>query len=184
MEKPINLDLENDLMNQEVGKHFFRQMAGTEAAEQIIKMRKKRFMRQVDLAKATGMTQSAISRIEQADYASWGFQTYLTVAEGLKAIVHISLEPIEDFLERHKAQDHSGFNTIVTVASVFEHSPLSENSQQSLPGECSIRSAIREQSGGTAAQANADVKPPIAIQERINRGYRERESPLLMAMGA
>jgi DNA-binding Xre family transcriptional regulator len=105
-EKPINLELSKDLEDEEFRKHFFRSLAQMEVAEQIVKMRNRRTMRQVDLAEATEMKQSAISRIEQAGYASWNFQTLLRIAEALRARLRITLDPIEEVVTPHLAKTH------------------------------------------------------------------------------
>lgn len=106
-EKPINLDLADDFKDEEFKKHFFRNLAQTEVAQQIIKMRDKRAMRQVDLAEKAEMKQSAISRIEQADYASWNFQTLLRIAEALGARLRVHLEPIEDTLDASQEKEYA-----------------------------------------------------------------------------
>jgi ribosome-binding protein aMBF1 (putative translation factor) len=54
---------------------YLRAWARTEVANQIREMRQRRRMRQQDVAKKSGTGQSAISRIEKADYEGWTFKT-------------------------------------------------------------------------------------------------------------
>jgi DNA-binding Xre family transcriptional regulator len=105
-EKNIDINLEDDFQDTEFRKNFFRSLAQTEVAEQIIKMRNVRAMRQVDLAQAADMKQSAISRIEQADYASWNFQTLLRIADALDARLRVSLEPIEAMVKTSELRSY------------------------------------------------------------------------------
>jgi hypothetical protein len=55
------------------------------------------------------MRQSAISRIEQAEYSSWTFNTLWRVADALEARVVIQIQPIEEavleFGEHGRAAD-------------------------------------------------------------------------------
>ena len=62
----------------------------------------KRGLRQVDVAAATGMKQSAVSRLEQADYSRWGFPTLLRIAKALDARVKVILEPAEDVIRQYE----------------------------------------------------------------------------------
>lgn len=62
-------------------------------------------MRQIDLAKKSQMKQSAISRIEQADYSGWTFNTLLRVGEALDARLRITFEPAENVIARYEIQD-------------------------------------------------------------------------------
>ncbi len=80
---------------------YLRAWARTEVANQIREMRQRRQMRQQDVARKTGTGQSAISRIEKADYEGWTFKTLLKIAEVLDARLEIALTPIESVVARH-----------------------------------------------------------------------------------
>lgn len=96
---PVRLDLADQLRNDpEFRAEFFKLAADETIASQIRYLRELRDMRQVDLADATGMKQSAISRLEKADYASWNYNTLLRIAKALDARVKITFEPAEDVI--------------------------------------------------------------------------------------
>lgn len=103
---PIKLNLAKRLKeDKEFRNRFFHARAQDEVASSIIDLRKKRKMRQIDLAKHSGMKQSAVSRIEQADYSGWSFTTLQRVAESLDARVRIIFEPIEDVIKFYEQKE-------------------------------------------------------------------------------
>lgn len=76
-----------------------RYMAGVaqcDVAAAIRALRHTRGLRQVDLATRLHTQQSAIARLEAADYDGWTFKTLLALADALGARVRITFEPIED----------------------------------------------------------------------------------------
>lgn len=68
-------------------------------------MRKRRALRQQELAEQAHTGQSAISRIEQQDYDGWTFKTLLNIAVALKARLRIRLEPFEDVAQNHETHE-------------------------------------------------------------------------------
>lgn len=103
---PIKLKLGEKFKNDKKYFHeFFRERAKEEIALQIRSLRKRRELRQFDFAKKVGMGQSAVSRIEQADYAAWTFKTLIRVAETLDARVRIVFEPMESIVEQYLEKD-------------------------------------------------------------------------------
>jgi transcriptional regulator with XRE-family HTH domain len=125
-ERTIDLDISKRLKeDDEFRKGYFRALSRNEMAAQIIKLRKMRKMRQRDLADAVDTRQSAISRLEKADYASWNFQTLLGIAEALNARLHIQLEPSEDVIAQYRQYEESVIDKAVTGDSLLtteEHS--------------------------------------------------------------
>lgn len=108
IEQPINLNIGNRLKgDHEFRKNFFRALSRNEIASQIIRLRKMRNMRQSDLADAVDTRQSAISRLEKADYASWNYQTLLGIAEALDARLNIQLEPVEEAIALYAQHEES-----------------------------------------------------------------------------
>jgi transcriptional regulator with XRE-family HTH domain len=97
--------------------------------------------RQVDLAKESGMLQSAISRIEQADYGNWSLKTLFRVADALDARLRIDFDPIETVIEQYREKE-SEINqnefplelseTIVTCNDVARESFLETADNQNL----------------------------------------------------
>jgi len=103
---PLKLNISKKLKeDRDFRKRFFRGQAQDEIAMSIRSLREKRKMRQIDLAKTSRMKQSAISRIEQADYSSWSFNTLFRVAEALDARLRVTLEPTEAIIARYETQE-------------------------------------------------------------------------------
>lgn len=100
---PLSIDaelaerLERD---PEFRRRYIRKWAQVEVASGIRALRKRRRKRQGELAALANTGQSAISRIEAADYDGWTFKTLLTIAEALGARLRIAFEPLEDVVAR------------------------------------------------------------------------------------
>ncbi|HVP90002.1 MAG TPA: helix-turn-helix transcriptional regulator [Terriglobales bacterium] len=114
-------------------QRFFRGQAADEIAISIRSLREKRKKRQADLAKKAGMKQSAISRIEQADYFGWSFRTLFRVADALDARLRIIFEPTEtviaDYEKREKeTQLNEQFTNVHTANALIK-----EMASQELP---------------------------------------------------
>ena len=104
----VNLDLADQLRDRDFRAEFFRLTAQETIASQIRFLRELRQMRQADLAEITNMKQSAISRIEKADYASWNYATLVRLAEALDARLRITFEPSEDVIRSLEGADSPG----------------------------------------------------------------------------
>jgi transcriptional regulator with XRE-family HTH domain len=106
-EQAVNLNLAQQLLEDEEFRNlFFRAYTRNEIAAQLITLRGKRNLRQADLAKLAKTGQSAISRIEQADYESWNYKTLLRVAEVLKARLTVRFDPIEDVVRQYQEKEN------------------------------------------------------------------------------
>ena len=103
--KSIDLNLGKELRDKDFRDAFFEEWSNDEVADQIRHMRKLRKLRQVDVAKETGMLQSAVSRIEQSKYSSWSFPTLLRIAQALDARVKVVFEPAEDVIRQHENEE-------------------------------------------------------------------------------
>ncbi len=108
---PIKLDLARKLVSRVFRTKFFRKRAQDEIALQIRELRTKRNMRQADLAKICAMKQSAVSRIEQANYSAWNFKTLLRVAEALDVRLRVVLDPMEDVVREYRDRERSTATT-------------------------------------------------------------------------
>jgi len=103
---PIKLNIAKKLKEDKAyRKRFLRRRTQDEIAMNIRSLREKRQMRQVDLASKSNMKQSAISRIEQAEYASWSLTTLFRVAGALSARVRVIFEPVEDVIEKYNEKE-------------------------------------------------------------------------------
>lgn len=83
---------------------FFAGAVADEIARKIRELREMRGnMSQVKLAASAGMKQSAVSRIQQAEYVSWTYKTLSRIADALDARLVITLQPIEDAIAEYDA---------------------------------------------------------------------------------
>lgn len=101
----VKLNFAARLKNKLFRRKFFRNSAQEEVAQQIRELRRKLDMRQVDLAKAAHMKQSAVSRIEQADYSRWSFNTILRIADSLDARVRVLFEPADEVIAGYERRE-------------------------------------------------------------------------------
>lgn len=110
----INAELAERLEKDDAfRRRYIRMWAQTEVATEIRALRKRRGLRQGEVAKLTGTGQSAISRIERADYDGWTYKTLIEIACELKARLRISYEPIEAVVSGYRI--HSSDTSDVEV---------------------------------------------------------------------
>lgn len=100
--KSIKLRIAEKLKDEGYRRRFFRGLAQDEVAQQIRSLRKKRGLIQKDLARQTGMYQSAVSRLEQAEYSRWSLPTLWRIADALDARIRVIFEPAEDVLKHYE----------------------------------------------------------------------------------
>jgi len=96
----IDLGLREVLADPIRRQAFFRTITEDDIAAQIRALRKARGLTQTKFADLAGMKQSAVSRIEQAEYASWTLATLFRVAAALDARWRMILEPAEDAVKQ------------------------------------------------------------------------------------
>lgn len=101
----IDLNVSEELKDPEFAKLFFHQMARDEIAIGIRKLREKRELNQTQLARLAGMKQSAISRLEQAEYSGWSFPTLIRIADALGARLKFIIDPIEDVIREYEREE-------------------------------------------------------------------------------
>ena len=93
----------SEVLHDPVRRHeFFKEIVQDEIASQIRELRKKRELKQSDIAERANMKQSAVSRIEQADYSSWTLTTLLRVAAALDARWRMILQPCEEAIKEYE----------------------------------------------------------------------------------
>lgn len=99
----IDAELADKLQNDDAfRRRYIRFWAQTEVASEIKQLRKARRMLQADVAKLAETGQSAISRIEKAEYDAWTFKTLIRIAEVLRARLRITFEPIETVVSNYR----------------------------------------------------------------------------------
>ena len=105
MLSPIKTNLAQKLKDRNYRKRFFRGQAQDEIAYQLRRARKRRRLTQPELESVSGMKQSAISRIEQASYSKWNFQTLLKMADALDLRVRVNFDFAEDVIREYEREE-------------------------------------------------------------------------------
>jgi len=119
----INTDLADKLRNREYRQHFFRSRAQDEIASQLRDAREKRDLSQAQLAERCGMKQSAISRLEQASYSRWSFNTLMRIADALDLRPRIHFDYAEDVVEAYQQRERPQRQHQPTLVYVATHRP-------------------------------------------------------------
>lgn len=101
----LNLGLTEKLEDAEYRHEFFKVITQEEIATQIRELREAQGMRQVDLAKVVGMKQSAVSRIEQAEYSRWSYTTLTRLAKALDTRLRIVFQPTKEAVKELRAAE-------------------------------------------------------------------------------
>lgn len=113
----VKLDLGKKLREPNRRRKSFHRMAQDEIAMQISALREERgFRSKSAFARHAKMQQSAVSRIENADYKGWTFKTLLKVADLLDARLRVSFERAEDVIRRFE-QSEAEVSVSVDVSS-------------------------------------------------------------------
>ena len=121
---PVKLGIAQKLRNKGYFRSFFRERAKDEISIQIRELRDRRGYTQKQFAKISNMKQSAVSRIEQAEYSGWSFKTLLKVAESLDARLQVVFQPMEEVIaeyERREEREAETEFTGVDVGSLLRH---------------------------------------------------------------
>ena len=131
--RSIRLKLFEKLHNKRYRDSFFEQEFLDDNATSIRQLRKLRKMRQIDVASATGMKQSAVSRLEQAEYSSWTCKTLLRLAQALDAKIAIRWIPAEIAIEQYKFLDDQDDDTAVLNKARMDESRAHTNRPEFYP---------------------------------------------------
>lgn len=105
MLSPIKINISKKLLDRDYRHRFFQVRAEDEIASELRQFRKKRKLKQSALASLCDTKQSAISRIEQASYAKWRFDTLLKIAKALDVRVRVSLEDMADVIKKYQRME-------------------------------------------------------------------------------
>ncbi len=126
----VRFNFAQRLKNKLFRRSFFHSSAQDSVASQIRDLRKKRGMRQADLAKAARMKQSAVSRLEQAGYSRWGFPTLVRIADALDARIMITFQPAEDAILDYEQQETIRAHMAANFDEGLKRAVLMTNAQQ------------------------------------------------------
>jgi len=171
------LNLAQRLKNKVFRRKFFRTTAQDEVAQQIRELRLKQGMRQADLAAAAHMKQSAVSRVEQAHYSRWNFQTLLRIADSLDARVRVLFEPAETVIYEYERQDQER----ARLAAAFESSLEAQTRVLNPQGQFGV--SAQEFGGAGALPTSRPVTLPLAARGQ-NQGRFDRPSGLPSSTGS
>ena len=97
----LNLNIAEKLLDRGYRASFFIAEASAQIAKQLVALRKRRKLTQVELAALAGTGQPAISRAERADYRNWSFNTLRSLAEAMDARISVTIEAAEDVLHEY-----------------------------------------------------------------------------------
>lgn len=84
--------LRGELRDPEYSEGYAESFLNSYIATQIKVIREQRNMKQADLARQVGTTQTAISRIENVNYSSWNINTLKKVARAFRVRLKVSFE--------------------------------------------------------------------------------------------
>ena len=95
-QKALYLDewLSKKLKKPGFRKHFRQARLAVEVAHQIVLLREKLGISQVDLARRMGTKQQTISRLESGDYEGFTLKTLMKIAEATKTQVVVTFRPL------------------------------------------------------------------------------------------
>ena len=102
---PIRLEIAKKLEDKAYRSAYFRAQAQDDIATQIRALRGRVGFTQAQLAERCGMKQSAISRIEQADYSGWTFSTLWRIADALDSRLRVLFEPAHDVIAEYARRE-------------------------------------------------------------------------------
>ncbi|HZZ17419.1 MAG TPA: helix-turn-helix transcriptional regulator [Candidatus Sulfotelmatobacter sp.] len=88
----LNDSLRSELRDPEYSEGYAESFLNSYVATQLKVIREQRQMKQSDLAKEMGTTQTAISRIENVNYTAWNIKTLKKAARALRVRLRVSFE--------------------------------------------------------------------------------------------
>jgi transcriptional regulator with XRE-family HTH domain len=104
----ISDSLRSELRDREYSEGYAESFLNSYIATQIKVIREQRQMKQSDLAKEMGTTQTAISRIENVNYSAWNTKTLKKLARAFRVRLRISFETYGTLPDEVEAFDREG----------------------------------------------------------------------------
>jgi transcriptional regulator with XRE-family HTH domain len=93
--KDFNTYLEEQFKNEDFFKEYYRTATFYKLADQLLNLRKKRGLTQIELAEKAETTQAVVSRMENVSVHP-SLETVVKMAEALGAIVEVRITPVEE----------------------------------------------------------------------------------------
>jgi transcriptional regulator with XRE-family HTH domain len=141
----ISEALRSELRDPEYSEGYAESFLNSYIATQIKVMREQRKMKQFDLAKEMGTTQTAISRIENVNYSSWNIKTLKKLARAFRVRLRVSFET---------------YGTLPDEVGKFTRESLQRAAREDDPGLLERRAPQREEAGARANIAIANLLNP------------------------
>jgi transcriptional regulator with XRE-family HTH domain len=135
----ISIGLKELLRDPARRNEFFKSITQDDIASQIRDLRKRREMTQAAFAKKAGMKQSAVSRMEQAEYSSWSLTTLLRAAAVLDARLRVVFQPAEEAVKEFEGLEENrkpligGAGSVLGVGDTLDRSSQNEASRLPRP---------------------------------------------------
>lgn len=152
----IDIGLHDLLRDPQRRNEFFKAITQDEIASQIRDLRKKRSLTQIAFARLAEMKQSAVSRIEQAEYSSWTLTTLFRVAAALDARWRITLEPAED--------------------AIAELERLQLEQEKETQGQAAKNFLDEQNAISNPASSDEPFKREIALRDHFSRRWKSGDS--------
>jgi len=137
-----------ELRDPEYSEGYTESFLNSYIATQIKVIREQRGMKQADLAREVGTTQTAISRIENVNYSSWSIKTLKKLARAFRIRLMVSFET---------------YGTLPDEVRRFSQESLRRVERESDPGLLERKPSHREGVEDVAVQAIASVMGANAI---------------------
>lgn len=96
--------LKEELKDESFKKSFFRGLEKTRVAIEIVAAREKNKLTQKQLADLVGTSQSAIARMENADYNGYSLRTLRKIADALNLQLTVSLKELAGKPEKRQVK--------------------------------------------------------------------------------
>lgn len=141
----INLNLIERFKSKSFFHKFFLHRVSDEISSKIRDLREKRELTQKEFASQADMKQSAVSRLEQADYGGWNFKTLARIAEVLDARLVVDFVPREDVIKDFEgAKKRNNPNEQMSVLEALREARTLERSRNGyirneVPGDMSFQ---------------------------------------------
>lgn len=182
---PINLNLSEKFKSKSFFHKFHLSRLKNEISSKIRDLREKRDFTQKEFAEEANMKQSAVSRLEQPDYAGWNFKTLMRIAEVLDARLIVDFVPREEIIRVYEDKERR-FSQPQTKSVLGEshatYRIANEPSNLALQGYASRRKNLRAADSG-------QYKEPLRISRISNdrsaniRGRRDFQNGTLQELG-
>jgi transcriptional regulator with XRE-family HTH domain len=127
-----------ELRDPEYSEGYAESFLNSYIATQIKVIREQRQMKQSDLAREVGTTQTAISRIENVNYSSWNINTLKKLARAFRVRLMVSFET---------------YGTLPDEVGKFTQESLQRAEREKDPGLLERKAAEREEGEGAMAKA-------------------------------